>query len=100
MAKDTLEGVTWEGSYQGKPSYIALYEREVLMIIQDESLRIADAVPRRACELTDDDKKQLERLNLPESSWEDDASIISARYALDKRFTMVHIETEASLQVS
>ena len=37
-------------------------------------------------------KQQLERLNLPQSNWKDDASIMAARCALDKRFTTVTIE--------
>ena len=92
MAKDPLEGVSWEGCYQGKPSYVAQCDVEVLIICQDDDLKIVDAVPRRACELSDDDDKQLERLNLPKSSCKDDASIMVARYASDKRFTVLKVE--------
>ena len=86
-----LEEVSWQVNYQGKPCYTAYCECEVLIISQDESLHAADAVPRRTCELTEDDKKQLERLNIPTSNWQDDASIVSARYALDKRYMTVKI---------
>ena len=93
MAKDPLEGVSWEVNYQGKPCYSAYCDTEVLIISQDDSLQVAEAVPRLTCELTDDDKRQLERLdNLPQSSWNDDASIIAARHALDKRHTMIQVE--------
>ena len=92
MAKDLLEDVSWQVSYQGKTCYSAWCESEVLIISQDDSLQVADAVPRRICELTDDDKRQLERLNLPQSSWQDDACIMAARYALDKRCMIVNIE--------
>ena len=90
--RDILEGVSWQRSYQGKPSYAAYSETEVLMISQDEGLQIADAVPRQICELSDDDKKQLERLNIPASCWNDDATIMAARYALDKIYTVVKVE--------
>ena len=92
MAKDSLEGVTWVGSYQGKPCYTAQCDAEVLIISQDESLPVADAVPRLTCKLTDDDKKQLERLKLPQNSWNDDANIMAARYALDKSYTVIQVE--------
>ena len=92
MARHLVENVSWQVNYQGKPCYIAYHQCECLIICQDDDLQVADAVPRRKCELTEDDKKQLERLNLPQTSWQDDASIISARCALDKRYTAVKIE--------
>ena len=85
------EGVSWQVNYQGKPCYVAYCETEVLIISQDDTLPVADAVPRLTCELTDDDKKQLERLELPQSSWNDDAAIMKARHALDKRVTMIRV---------
>lgn len=93
MATDPLEGVSWQVNYQGKPCYSAYCDTEVLIISQDDSLPVADAVPRLTCELSDDDKKQLERLELPLSSWNDDTSIMEARYACDKKYTMIQIET-------
>ena len=92
MAEDPLQGVSWQEPYQGKPCYVAHCEIEVLIIKQDDNLQVADAVPRRRCELTEDDKKQLERLNISLSSEFDDASIMAARYALDKRHTDIRIE--------
>ena len=92
MASDPLEGVSWQVSYQGKPCYSAYCDTEVLIISQDDGLPVADAVPRLTCELTDDDKKHLERLELPQSSWNDDASIMEARFAIDKRHTMVQVK--------
>lgn len=84
--------ISWEVSYQGKTHHSAFYEQEVLVISQDETLQRTDVVPRQKCELTEDDKKKLERLDLPQSSWDDDASIMAARYALDRRYTSVRIE--------
>ena len=92
MDKKSLDGVSWEGSFQGKPCYSAHCDVEVLIFSQDESLPLADAVPRLMSELKDEDKKQLERLELPQNSWSDDASIMAARYALDERHTMVQVE--------
>ena len=92
MAEDILEGVSWEESYQGKPCYSAYCDAEVLIISQDERLPVADAVPRLTSELTDNDKKQLERLKLPQNSWNDDARILAARYTQDKRYTVFPVE--------
>ena len=96
MAKDPLAGVSWQVSDQGKPCYSAYCDTEVLIISQDDGLLVADAVPRLTCELSDDDKKQLKRLELPQSSWNDDASIMEARYAFDKTYTMIQIERSKS----
>ena len=90
--KDILDGVSFLGSFQGKTCYSAQCECEVLIISQDESLQVADAVPRQTCELTDDDKKQLEKLNISTNSQCDDASIMEARYALDKDCTVINTE--------
>ena len=92
MAQRLVDDVSWQVSYQGKPCYTAYYECECLIISQDDDLQVADAVPRRICEITDDDKKQLVKLDLPESSWQDDGSIMAARYALDKRYTTTTVE--------
>ena len=89
---DPLQNVSWEVPYQGKPCSSAHCESEILIIYQDDSLQVEGAVPRRSCELTEDDKKELKRLNISLSSAYDDASIIAARYALDKRFTSVKVE--------
>ena len=93
MAKDPLEGVSWEGRFEGKPCYSAQCDIEVLIISQKDSLPgVADAVPRLNCELTDSDQNQLERLGLLQDSPKDDASIMAARFAFDKRFTKVQVE--------
>ena len=71
-------------------------------VSQDDSLQVTDAVPRRSCELTEDDKHKLERLNIssPDSQY-DDASIMAARYALDKQFTNIRVErSKAGSQLS
>ena len=95
--RDILDGVSWQGTYQGKPSNAAYCECEVLIISQDEDLKVGDAVSRRTCELIDDDKKQLEKLNISTSGQYDDASIMAARYALDKQCTAVDIERSKPL---
>ena len=87
-----LKGVSWQVSYRGKECYSAFCEAEILIIKQDENLPVADAVPRRSCELTEDDKKELERLNVSVGSQYDDVDIMAARYALDKRITHVRVE--------
>ena len=92
MSKDSLVGVSWQGCYQGRTEYGATCETEALLISQDDSLQVGDAVPRRSCELTEDDKQKLERLNISPDSQYDDASIMAARYALDKRFTNIRVE--------
>ena len=93
MAKDPLEGVSWEGRFEGKPCYSAQCDIEVLIISQKDSLPgVADAVPRLNCELTDSDRNQLERLGLLQDSPRDDASIMAARIDFDKRFTKVQVE--------
>ena len=93
MAKNPLDGVCWEGTFQGKPYYSAKCDIEALIISQDDSLPgVADAVPRLNCELMDSDQNQLERLGLLKESPRDDASIMAARIDFDKRFTKVQVE--------
>ena len=91
-----MQDVSWQVSYQGKTHYVAFCEAEVLIIKQYDSLQVADAVPRRSCELTEDDKMKLERLKISPSSELDDATIMAARYALDKRYTALRIERSRS----
>ena len=43
-------------------------------------------------ELTEDDKKQLERLDLPPESWYDEGSIMKARMDRDSTYTAVGVE--------
>lgn len=92
MAEENIVDVSWQGSYQGKQSYTPWCEADIIIISQNESLQVTDAVPRRKCDLTDDDKKYLERLNISASSGFDDATIMAKRYALDKRCTVAHTE--------
>ena len=69
----------WEVTLQGKKTYEALGSRDVLIISQNETIQGVDIVPRRQAELTSDDKRELERLDLPPDQWEDDASVIATR---------------------
>ena len=91
----TLVGATravpWGGTLQGEELHGAAGSRDVLIISQDEALQGEDIVPRRQAELTNDDKKELERLNLPPDQWEVDASIKAARYMKDTRFSAIEV---------
>lgn len=81
-----------EASKASTRSYTPFCEADILIISQVENLEVPDAVPRRICKLTDNDKLQLERLNISASSGYDDANIMAARCALDKQCTVVHTE--------
>lgn len=94
--RNNIVDVSWQGRFQGNHSYTPRCEYEVLIIIQDENLDVPDAVSRRTCELAGNDKLQLERLNISINTGYDDASIMAARYALDKQYTGVHIEKSTS----
>lgn len=64
--------------------------RDILIIIQDEvSQQRPEVIPRRKTELTIEDRLKLEKLALPAVEWENDASIMAARIALDCRLKLV-----------
>ena len=69
----------WGYTLQGKEIYGVAGSRDDLIISQDETIQGEGIVPRRQAELTSEDKRELERLNLPPDQWEDDASIMAAR---------------------
>ena len=79
----TLVGATqqpsWGYTLQGKEIHGVAGSRDDLIISQDETIQGEDIVSRRQAELTSDDKRELERLDLPPDQWEDDASIMAAR---------------------
>ena len=67
--------------------------KDVLLIAQDGALeQRAEVVPRRRTELTTEDKVKLEKLALPVDKWEEDASIMTARVALDDTLRLVGVE--------
>ena len=78
---DTSE--QWKITAQGRERYLAVGTRDTLIVVSSESLEGPDIVPRLEVELTKNDIEKLQRLNLP-NQWKDDASILVARYKMDK----------------
>ena len=74
----------WGYTLQGRELYGVAGSRDELIIAQDEIIQGEDITPRRQAELRRDDKRELERLDLPPDQWEDDASIMAARYSKDQ----------------
>ena len=74
----------WRYTLQGEEIHGVAGSRDNLIIFQDEIIQGEDITPRRQTELTSDDKRKLERLDLPPDQWEDDASIMTARYSKDQ----------------
>ena len=56
-----------------------------------DTIQGEDIVVRRSAELTGDDQRELESLNLPPDQWEDDASIMAARYKLDPDYNITKV---------
>ena len=84
----TVVGAVPRGdTFQGVDRHGATGSRDVLIISQDETIKKGeDIIHRRQAELTSDDKRELERLDLPPDQWEDDASIIAARHNKDPKY--------------
>jgi hypothetical protein len=91
----TLVGATqqppWGITFQGEEKHGAYGSRDFLIISQDETIQGEDVVPRRQAELTSDDKRELERLDLPPDQWQDDASIMAARCSKDQRHSVTEM---------
>ena len=91
----TLVGATqqppWGFTLQGKEIHDASGSRDILIISQDETIQGEDIIPRRQAELTSDDKRELERLDLPPDQWEDDANIIAARHSKHPEYFMTKV---------
>lgn len=81
----------WGHVIQGRETHDAAGSRNFLFIFQDETIQGEDIVPRRKVELTSDDKRELERLDLPPDQWEDEASIMAARCSKDKRYSVTEV---------
>ena len=83
-----LEGATpqpiWGFKLQGMEMHGATGPSDILIISQDETIQGEDTTPRRTTKLTSHDERELERLDLPPDQWEDDASIMAARYSKDQ----------------
>lgn len=76
--------------------------RDVIIIIQDDSLsqQRPEVIPRKKTELTTEDKLKLKNLAyLPSVEWENDASIMAARVALDCRLNLVGVERSLSWEM-
>ena len=88
MASDSQPAdLQWQIAHQGKTLHLAHCQRDVLIIVSNECLEGIDIVPRHDTELTKEDIEKLQRLNLPNpEQWKDDASIMKARYELDKQY--------------
>ena len=86
MANSLPLEMQWQSTFQGKTSYAANCQKDVLIIVSSESLQGDDTVSRRTFELTNEDIDKLQRLNFPRPAeqWKDDASIMEARYKMDK----------------
>ena len=85
--------ISWNYTLLGHTVHGATCHKDELLIIQSDNLQRADVIRRRLnVELTDDDKKQLERLDLPPESWYDEGSIMKARMDKDSRYTVVGVE--------
>ena len=82
----------WGETLQGKKLLGAYGTRDILIIAQDDYLQGLDIQPRCSLELTESDKTQLQRLGIPTSKWQDDASIMAARCALDTEYTLLPME--------
>ena len=91
----TLVGATravpWGYTLQGKEKHAAAGSRDVLFISQDEAVQGEVIVPRRQAELTSDDKRELEKLDLPPDQWDDDATILATRNSKDTRFSAMEV---------
>ena len=85
--------ISWNHTFQGHAVYGAICQKDELLIIQSDSLQGAGVVPRQLnVELTDEDRKQLERLNLFPDNLYDEESIMKARMDRDSTYTVVGIE--------
>ena len=85
--------IYWNYKLQGYTIQRARCHKDALVIIQSDSLQGPGVVPRRPdAELTDEDKNQLERLNLPPECCKDEGSIMKARMDMDNWHTVVGVE--------
>ena len=81
--------IHWGGTIQGQQLYGAYGTRDIVIISQEDTLTAQDVVPRRSAQLTEEDLKKLGRLGLSQESSHDDSSIMAARIALDKEYSLV-----------
>ena len=86
----------WGETLQGMKLHGAYGTRDIMIISQNDSLQGPDIQPRGSLELTDSDRNQLQRLGIPINNWQDDASIMAARCALDKEYTLLPMERNMS----
>ena len=67
--------------------------KDILIITQDEvGQQRPEVVPRWKSELSREDRQKLEKLALPATEWENDASIMTARIGLDCRLKLARVE--------
>ena len=89
--KEAMRDQIWECTLQGEKKHGAYGNRDILIIYQDENLQREDVVHRIPSELTNNDQRQLQWLNLPPDQWEDDASIMAARYNMDPDYDITEV---------
>ena len=89
--KEAKRDQTWECTIQGEKKHGAYGTRDILIIYQDENLQREDIVRRVPSELTNNDQRQLQWLNLPPDQWKDDASIMAARYNMDPDYDITEV---------
>ena len=86
-----MQQPSWGITLQGRELHVVAESRDDLIISQDETIQGENIVPRRQVELTSDDKRELERLDLPPDQWQDDASIMAARISKDSEYFMTEV---------
>ena len=67
--EEATQQPSWGYTLQGRELHGVAGSRDALIITQDEDIQGEDVVPRRQAELTSDDKRELERLELPPDQW-------------------------------
>lgn len=89
----TRMAIKWGGTVQGQQLYGAYGTRDILIIVQEDTLQVQqNVVSRQKANLTEEDEKKLDRLGLPPDSRHDEATIMAARIALDSEYTLVATE--------
>ena len=90
MCNSKVPSSLWCGTRQ--IAYQAIGGRDVLILAPDLSLPHPKAVARRSGQLTKKDRNKLQTEGLP-PDYQDELAIIKARHKLEKRHTIVRIES-------
>ena len=77
----------------GKAAYGVNGNRNVLIIMSEDSMNHPDVVERRpATDLTEETRRKLENQGIPREEQNDDLTIVKARYGLDKERSIYGVE--------